>query len=129
MNQKKYELRIVFEANDDYHFDRDYYVKKHLEFAKGLLAGRVKITRIETQWDVKTLDRADVADLKGTARTIAPLILSIYLDSDNDLKDFQEFLVSPEARDVLDADVKNFTNIPPQWTIAEVEEFIWESAD
>lgn len=128
-NQKKYELRIVFEAKGDYHFDRDYYVKKHLEFAKKLLVGRVNLTRLEAQWDVKTLDRADVANLKGTADTLAPLILSLYLDSDKDLKDFQAFLVSPEARDVLDADVKNFTNLSPQWTIAEVEEFVWESDD
>lgn len=125
-DQKMYKLRIVFDATDSYRFDRDYYVKKHLELAKKLLVGRVNLTRLEAQWNVKDLNRADVADLTGSAGAIAPLILSLYLETDDALKDFLAFLDSPGALS-LDQDVANFTDLAPKWTIAEVEEFVWSS--
>lgn len=120
-----YKLKIVFDAQEGCRFDREYYVKKHLELAREQLAGRVGLRHLEAEWNVRPLDRTDVRNAGGSAEVLSPLILSLYLESEEDLDAFLEFLKSPGAAR-LDQDVANFTDLAPRWTIAELEHFDWD---
>lgn len=121
-----YKLKIVFQARGGCRFDREYYVKQHLQLARRQLEGRVALTRLEAEWDVRDLNRSKVQDRGESADVLFPLILSLYLDTEADLEAFLAFLESPDAV-LLDRDVPNFTDLSPQWTIAEFECFDWSA--
>lgn len=117
-----YKVKIVFHAREGYRFDRDYYVKNHLELIRTQLHGRVRLTRLEAEWNVRELNLADVEHLEGSTDVLAPLILSLYLETKEDLEALFAFSASPAALPLIQ-NIPNFTDLAPQWTIAELEAF------
>jgi len=109
-----YKIRAVYPAQPDYRFDQDYYVRGHLPLAQRQLQGKVTVKAIDIEWDVKVL--------LGGEEITSPCAVSIYLETDQDLQDFQSWLQSPDAQPVV-ADQANYTNCECHWTIAKTDTF------
>jgi hypothetical protein len=106
-----YQIRAVYPAHDGHHFDQDYFRTGHLPLAEKQITGRVKVDRIEVEWDVKAL---------FTQELISPCAVTIYLTAEQDLQDFLHWLQSADALPVIE-DAKNYTDCAVEWSISRVD--------
>ena len=109
-----YKIRAVYLAKENYHFDQEYYVSGHLALAKKQLEGKVRIKRIDVERNVKPL--------VGSDEIVAPCAASIYLETEQDLNEFLQWMETPDAVPLYE-DHANYTNCDYEWTVAEMEEF------
>lgn len=109
-----YKVRAIYWAKENYHFDQAYYVNGHLPLARKQLEGKVRIKRIDVEREVKPL--------MGSDAVISPCTVSIYLETEQDLQDFLQWIQTPDALP-LNEDHGNYTDCDYEWTVAEMEEF------
>jgi hypothetical protein len=94
-------------------FDRDYYLAHHAPLARRLLEGRLRIERIEVEFDVRVLMNGN--ELRS------PCVFALYVPELADVEAFRDFRAGPDVTPLKD-DVEKYTDLPHEWTVAEVHE-------
>jgi hypothetical protein len=106
-----YAIRATYLPRDNMHFDRDYYVTKHISLAKKLLEGRIEYVDMYAELDSRDLMQSEVLR--------SPCVMNLLLETEEDVNKFKAFMDSEDVIP-LAQDAVNYTNCEAQWTIAEV---------
>lgn len=107
-----YCIRATYIPQDDMWFDREHYASVHVPLARAQLeAANVQFVRLEAEFDQVLLDD------QSSATT--PCIFSLYVDTWEDVEDFQAFRQGPYV-EPLREDLPKYTNCKNVWTVVEV---------
>lgn len=107
-----YKIRAIYIAHNGCHFDKNYYTTGHLPLAEKQITGRVKIERIDVEWDIKSMINNEM---------IAPCAVCIYLATAQDLQGFLKWVQSEDALPVIE-DAKNYTDCEIEWSVSRMDE-------
>ena len=103
-----FNISSIYEKKDDYSFDFDYYLNKHMPMSIGLLSKAKGFKGVSVEQGI------DIEEPKIESSYIA--MCHYYFET---LEDFMAAF-TPHA-EVLQSDIKNYTNIEPTIQINEVK--------
>jgi hypothetical protein len=113
-----YKVSAVYKTGPDTYFDKDYYLKYHVDLAVKQSQGKLNIHKIEVEWDEEEIDWANTGK-PNPENIVASCRFSIFFETVEDLGDFYAFFKSPDV-EPLREDAKKYTNCDIVWYVSNI---------